>query len=250
MCKVRTDSQMSVDGSIAGSTRQVLVLTVWNVEVSLGVTVLLSQTEIDNVDLVTTLANAHQKVIRLDITVDEGFGMNVLDAGDELVGKEKHGLQRELAVAKVEEILQTWSEEIENHGIVVTLGSEPTNKWDTDTSSEGLVNTSLIFELRVLGLDTLELDSNLLSRNDVGSEIDITEGSATNFSSDAVLVTNAEILYGELACCCYDDDVQVWWSRERKERYTGTRLWSSSKLTIWQHQDLEPQQHQIYRMWV
>jgi len=97
---------VGVDGGIASSTSQVLVLPVWDVEVSLWVTVLLGETEIDNVDLVATLADAHEEVVRLDITVDEGLGMNVLNTGDQLVGKEKNGLQGELAVAEVEEVFQ------------------------------------------------------------------------------------------------------------------------------------------------
>lgn len=83
---------MSIDTGITGSTSQVLVLTVWNMEVSLGVTVLLSETEIDYVDLVSTLADAHQEVVRLDITVDERLGMDVLNAGDQLICKKKHSL--------------------------------------------------------------------------------------------------------------------------------------------------------------
>ena len=79
---------MSVDAGIAGGSGQVLVLSVRNVEVSLGITVLLGQTKVDDVDLVSALANAHEEVVRLDITVDEGLGVDVLDAGDELVGKE------------------------------------------------------------------------------------------------------------------------------------------------------------------
>lgn len=95
--------------------------------------------------------------------------MNVLDAGDELIGKEKNRLQRELAVAEVEQILKGGSEEIENHGVVITLGTEPADEWDTDTTSERLVDTGLIFELRVLGLDRLELDGDFLTGDDVGA---------------------------------------------------------------------------------
>lgn len=79
---------MSIDGGITGSTSQVLILTVWDVEMSLGVTVLLSKTEINDVDLVTTLSDTHKEVVGLDITVDEGLGVDILDAGDELIGKE------------------------------------------------------------------------------------------------------------------------------------------------------------------
>ena len=160
---------MSVDAGIAGRASQVLVLPVRNVEVGLGVTVLLGQTKVDDIDLVATLADAHEEVVRLDVTMDEGLGVNVLDAGDELVGKEEHSLQGELAVAEVEKVLEGRTEQVQNHGVVVTLGTEPTDEGNADTTSEGLVDTGFIFELRMLGLDALELDGNLLSGDDVGA---------------------------------------------------------------------------------
>jgi hypothetical protein len=106
------------------------------VEVGFGVTILLRQTEIDDVDLVATLSDPHEEVIRLDIPVDEGLGVDVLDAGDELIGKEEDGFQREFAVAKVEEIFQTGPKQVENHGIVVTFGSKPTDERDPNTTSQ------------------------------------------------------------------------------------------------------------------
>jgi hypothetical protein len=164
------------------------------VEVGLRVTVLLGQAEIDNVDLVTTLADAHEEVVGLDITVDEGLGVDVLDAGDELVGQKQDGLQRELAVAEVEQVLQTGAEQVENHGIIVALSTEPADERDADASGERLVDTGLILELGVLGLDALELDGNFLTGDDVGSEVDITEGATTNLAADAVFITDAKIL--------------------------------------------------------
>jgi hypothetical protein len=209
--EVHTDTQMRIDGSITGSTSQVLVLTVRNVEVRLGVTVLLGQTKVDHIDLVATLTDTHKEVVGLDITVDKGFGVNVLDAGDELVGQQKNSLQRELAVAEIEKILQTGSEKVENHSIVVTLGTEPADEWDTDTTSQGLVDTGFIFELGVLGLDALELDGNLFARDDVRSEIDITKTTTANLSADTVLVPHAKILEAPvsillsiLSCSGYD----------------------------------------------
>lgn len=78
---------MSVDGCIASSSRQVLVLTVGNVEVGLRVAVFLCQSKVDDIDLISTLPYPHQEVVRLDITMNEGFGVNVLDTGDELIGE-------------------------------------------------------------------------------------------------------------------------------------------------------------------
>lgn len=163
------DTKVSVDTGITGSSGKVLVLAVRDVEVSLGVAVFLCETEIDDVDLVSTLANTHQEVVGLDITVNEGFGVDVFDAGNELVGEEENGLQRELAVAEVEKIFQTGSEQIDNHSVVVTFGTEPANERNTDTTGERLVDAGFVFELGVLGLDILKLDGNLFTRDDVGA---------------------------------------------------------------------------------
>lgn len=46
----------------------------------------------------------------------------------------------------------------------------------------------------MLGLDTLELDGNLLAGDDVSSQVDVTEGTRTDLSTDAVLVTDSQIL--------------------------------------------------------
>jgi hypothetical protein len=185
---------MRVDASIPGGTSQVFVLTVRNVEVSLRVTVFLSQTKIDDVDLVATLSDAHKEVIRLYITMDEGLGVDVFDPGDELIGKEENSLQRELAVAKVEEIFQTGPKQVQDHGIVVALSSKPANEGNPDTPSQRFVDASLIFELRMFGLDGFEFDGNLFTRYDVRSKVDVTKASTADLASDAVFVPNAEIL--------------------------------------------------------
>lgn len=74
------DTQVSVDGSVTSSTSQVLVLSVGDVKVGLWVPVLLGEAEVDDIDLVASLSDSHQKVVRLDVAVDEVAGMNVLDA--------------------------------------------------------------------------------------------------------------------------------------------------------------------------
>lgn len=160
---------MGVDGGVTSGTGQVLVLSVRDVEVCLRVPVLLGETEVDNVDLVTPLADAHEEVVRLDITVNEALGVDVLDAADQLVGQEEDGLEGEFAVAEVEEVLEGGAEEVEDHGVVVTLGTEPSDERNADAASEGFVDAGLILQLRVLGLDGLKLDGDLLAGDDVGA---------------------------------------------------------------------------------
>jgi hypothetical protein len=95
--------------------------------------------------------------------------VDVLDAGDELIGEEQDRLEGELAVAEVEEVFQAGAEQIENHGVVVALGAEPADKGDTDAASEGFVDACFIFELGMLGFDALELDGDFLAGDDVGA---------------------------------------------------------------------------------
>ena len=226
---------MGVDGSITSGTGQVLVLPIRNMEVGLRVTVFLGQSEIDNIDLVTTLADAHEEVVGLDIAVNEGLGVNVLNARDELISEKENSLQGELSVAEVEKILQTGAEEIENHSIVVTLGSEPADKWDPDTTSEGFVNTGLIFELGMLGLDGLKLDGDFFTRNDVGSEIDITETATTDLTTDTVFIADAKILQDRhvsihLVQRCYEQTVM--WRIEQGRRYTSNEAVTKIKSEV------------------
>ena len=186
---------MSVDTGITSSASKVLVLSVWDMEVGLGITVLLCKTKVNHIDLVSTLANAHEEVVRLDIAVDEGLGMDVFDAGDKLISEEQHRLEGEFAVAEVEQILQARSKKIKDHCVVITLGSEPAHERNPNAASQRLVDTGFIFELRVLCFDAFELDGNLLTRDDVRSEIDVTETAGAYLAADAVFVADPEILF-------------------------------------------------------
>jgi hypothetical protein len=69
-----------------------------------------------------------------------------------LVCQQENGLEAELAVAKVEQILKGGTEEVEHHGVVITFGSKPSHEWNSDATCECLVDFGFILELRVLCL--------------------------------------------------------------------------------------------------
>lgn len=144
---------MGIDRGISCGTGQVLVLSVGDVEMGLWVSILLGQTEIDDIDLIASLADAHQEVVWFDVTVNEGFGVDVLDSRDELISQQEDGLEREFSVAEVEQIFQRGAEEIKYHGVVITFCAEPSHKRNTDTSCQRFVDAGLILELWVFGLD-------------------------------------------------------------------------------------------------
>jgi hypothetical protein len=120
-------------------------------QMSLGVSVLLRETKVDNVDLVAPLANTHQEVVGLDVTVNEVSRVDVFDSRDELIGEEKNSLQAEFAVA-IEQVFQRWSpiklarltqypyrnhsQQVENHCVVIAFRSVPSYEGDTDTAGQ------------------------------------------------------------------------------------------------------------------
>ena len=73
---------MCIDAGVSGSPRQVLVFPVWYVLVCFRVAVFLGEAEVDDVHEVTLLAETHQEVVRLYVTVYEVLGVYVLDAAD------------------------------------------------------------------------------------------------------------------------------------------------------------------------
>jgi len=208
--------------------------------VGLGIPVLFGQTEIDHVDLVSTLADSHQKVVGLDISVDKVSRVNVFDSRDlrrrdrvsacdrsgwmyemtvthELVGEKEDSLQAELSVAKVEQVFQRRSaigmrritpmshppnhpiatnpnsQQVQDHGVVITFRPVPPNKRHTHSTRKTLVNLAFVFQLRVLGFDGFQLDGDFFTRDDVDSQVDVPKGTGSDLLADTVLGTYAEI---------------------------------------------------------
>ena len=73
------DAQMGVLRGISSCAGEILVLAIRDMTAGPGVTEFLSQTEIDNMDLVATFADAHEEVVGFDVAVDVVAGVNVLD---------------------------------------------------------------------------------------------------------------------------------------------------------------------------
>ena len=98
----------------------------------------------------------------------------------QLIGQQQHSLQTELAVAEVEKVLEGGAKKIDDHRIIVTFSSEPSNERDTDATSKRLVHLGFVLELGVLGLDRLKLDGHFFARDDVNPQVDVTCGDVVN----------------------------------------------------------------------
>ena len=95
---------MGVQGGEPGSSSQIFVVLVGDMSVLSGV--LLSQSEVDHVDLAGLFPVAHHKVVRLDVAVNESLVVDVLDPLHHLVAHHESGLQIELLPGEVKQILQ------------------------------------------------------------------------------------------------------------------------------------------------
>ena len=184
------DAQVRVDGGVARGARQGLVLAVGDVAVRIEVAVLLGEAEVDDVDRGPAAAGAHEEIVGLDVAVDEGAAVDVLDAADHLQREHDDCLEGELAVAVVEQVLQGGPQEVDDHGVVLALAAEPADEGQADAAGQVPVDTGLVLQLRVARADGLQLDGDLLAGDQVRAVVDLAEGAAADLAADAELAPN------------------------------------------------------------
>jgi len=116
------DTLVRVDGSITSGSRQVLAVLVGNV-LALGVLEALGETKVDNVDVIFGLLGAaDQKVVRLDISVDNAFLVHFLNAFQHLDGNVQNSFEVELAFAGLEKILEGGAQKVHHHHVELLVG--------------------------------------------------------------------------------------------------------------------------------
>jgi hypothetical protein len=70
------------------------------------------------------LLNADQKVVWFNVSVQETILVHKLNSLQHLYGQHQNRFQGKFPAAVFEQILQTWSEEINDHNIIVTFHSK------------------------------------------------------------------------------------------------------------------------------
>ena len=118
---------MGVQTCVSGSSRQTLSVFVGNVLASPRVSVSFGEPKVNDVHVVLPLAETHQEVVRLNISVQVKPRVYVLDALDHLVRKHQHCLERELPATLSEQFLQAATESVHHHHISFFVLAEPMN---------------------------------------------------------------------------------------------------------------------------
>ena len=73
--------QVGVNQGVVVSSHQILIFMIRNMEMGLRISVLHCKTKVNN-NLIATCADAHEKIVGLNVMVDEVTRMNILNAKD------------------------------------------------------------------------------------------------------------------------------------------------------------------------
>ena len=127
---------MSIDASVASRACKRFVVFVWDVLACFWVAISLGEAEIDNVNNVLLFAMTDEEVIRFHISVNEVIIVQELESLDHLVRYHERRLDCEFALAEVKRVLQTWTKQVHDHGVVIAFDSEPVDCRDASCNDE------------------------------------------------------------------------------------------------------------------
>lgn len=125
---------------IPGSAGEIFALDEWNV-LALRVLITLGETKINDVNIIfCNLCAADEEVVRLDVSMDNSFVVDLLDSLDHLLGDEAAGFQIEFSFALHEQIFETGSEHVHDHDVELVLlvgfvGADVVQLWNVSFSS-------------------------------------------------------------------------------------------------------------------
>lgn len=160
---------MAVDAGKTCCANQAGTQRTTGVSVRLSRTSFRRKTQVGHINLVSLLPHAHQAVLRLDVSMDDIVGMDILQTTKELVDEHQDCLERKFATAEIEQVFQTRTQEVEYHGVIFALGHIGVHSWNTGTTRKRSVDISFTFEEGRIDGDVFKFDGNLLTGVDMGS---------------------------------------------------------------------------------
>mmetsp|Transcript_111960 Transcript_111960/g.321700 ORF Transcript_111960/g.321700 Transcript_111960/m.321700 type:complete len:265 (+) Transcript_111960:809-1603(+) len=159
------NSIMHVDAGVSHGSRHTLTLGARDVFAGVRVAPPLSQPEVHDEDAVLSLAHTHQKIVWLDVTVEQTARVNELDTLEHLLGQHQHRLEGEQTAARCKAVVQRGALQLHDHDVVRAL--PPRKVYHRQVLA--LANTLVVACFRqeppsLLSLRPLELRSHLLPR--------------------------------------------------------------------------------------
>lgn len=155
---------MSIDAHVPSRAAQGLALSIWDVLLRFGVSILLRHSKVDNMDNVCSFCarSADKEVVRFNVAVDEVLLVNSLDASDHLFGRHAHRFDRKLPPTHVEEVLQAESKEVNDENIMQAFLAEVVDLRDPNTTRKNSIRPTFVPQLRCFSFPWFKLNSNRL----------------------------------------------------------------------------------------
>ena len=107
-------SEMGCQRCVSGRSCQIFTLYEWNV-LAFRIFVAFCKTKINDIDVVASCIGSNQKVIRLDVSMNNPFLVNLLNSFDHLLSNETTSFEVKFPFALHEQVFETWAEHIHNH---------------------------------------------------------------------------------------------------------------------------------------
>ena len=108
---------MSVDRSELCCTSKGLPFYFFDMLVSIRIYVADSKSEINRINLIRLLSIAKEKIIRLDVSVNETLSVDFLNSLDKLVKDHADCFYAEFSVTELKKIFNTWAEVFGYHKV-------------------------------------------------------------------------------------------------------------------------------------
>ncbi len=150
---------MCPDTSIPCSPCQAFICLHDDVLICPTVSELFSETKINQMDVVRFAPHTHQKIVWLDVSVDIPSRMHVFNSWNDLVGYQQHCFKWEHLVLFWEQLFQTWSKTLHNHGCVrLLVGTDTVCFRYTIAIIKQFVQSVFLLYLRVLWVICFQFD--------------------------------------------------------------------------------------------
>lgn len=193
------DAQMAVDGCVARGSGETFVVLVGDV-FAVFLDVLLGEAEVDDENPGTVLVRAHEKVLRLYVSVHEFSRVHILQPTHDLLPHTYHCPQIELPPAPLEQVLQGGAQKVHHHNVVLLVLAEVVEPWQTHLEGRNALievgqQFGLILELMVLGLDWFQLDCHYLLGGAIEGVVYLAKGTPSDSPQQLVLLSHHHLLH-------------------------------------------------------
>lgn len=118
--------------------------------VVVSIEVFLATSKVNHENLILFLSKSHQKVSRLDVIIDQSFGVNPFDSFQDLISNQQNCLESECSLAVLQQLFKRRTVYIRHKGAIIILDPVPIQIRNAYATLDYSVKLRLSLKRRVL----------------------------------------------------------------------------------------------------